>query len=65
MDFYREVQAAGRCLDIAVPFENLEYLTRHLRPEGLVLRSDAPSAEHAEAVIAAATRWCGSHLGEH
>jgi hypothetical protein len=64
MDFYREVQAAGRGLDLAVPPEHLEYLIRHLRPEGVILRSTLPSPEQAEGVVEAAARWTGSHLRE-
>lgn len=57
LGFYREVQAAGRCLDLAVPAENLEFLIRHLRPEGLILRSTLASPEEAEDVVAAAKGW--------
>jgi hypothetical protein len=62
IDFYREVQAAGRCLDISACFENMEYLIRNLRPEGLVLRTWAPSREAGEDLLNNATKLCGSHV---
>jgi len=62
MELYRQVQAAGRCLDLDVPLENLEYLVRHLRPEGLVLRARAESPDQADELADLAVKWCGSHL---
>lgn len=61
IDIYRQVQAAGRGLDLHCPWDGLEYLIRHLRPGGVVLRSSAPSQEAAEELIANAPRWAGSH----
>lgn len=62
LDLYRQVQAAGRCLDLSVPPENVEFLIRHLRPEGVVLRTWAPTLEAAEELLENAVKWCGSHL---
>jgi len=59
---YRQVQAAGRCLDLSVPPENVEFLIRHLRPEGVVLRTWAPSLEAAAELLENAVKWCGSHF---
>jgi hypothetical protein len=61
MDLYREVQKAGRGLDLGVQnHENVEYLVRHLRPEGLIIRTDAESQEQADELVHEATKWCGS-----
>jgi len=62
LDFYRQVQAAGRCLDLSVPREHVEFLVRHLRPEGLVLRTWADSVEEADELLDAAVQWCGTHV---
>lgn len=62
MALYQKVQAAGRCLDIYVPWEKVEYLIRHLRPEGLLLRTWAPSLEAANELLAHAPAWTGSDL---
>ncbi len=62
LDLYRQVQAAGRGLDLTVPAENVEFLIRHLRPEGLVLRTGAASPEAAEELLQNAVKWCGSHI---
>jgi hypothetical protein len=62
VDFYRDVQAAGRCLDIWVDIKNVEYLVRHLRPEGLVLRTVAPTPSAAEELLENAVKWCGSDI---
>jgi hypothetical protein len=61
IDMYREIQAAGRCLDLEVPLENMEYLVRHLRPEGVILRTDVSSPAEADELIEKARRWAGSH----
>jgi len=61
LDFYRQVQAAGRCLDIWVPIEHMEFLTRHLRPEGVILRTWVDSREKADELLDKATRWAGTH----
>ena len=62
LDLYREVQAAGRGLDIDAPPEHVEFLIRHLRPEGLILRTSAPTPEAAEELLHNARRWCGSNV---
>jgi len=61
IDVYRKVQAGGRCLDLSAPPENIEYLVRHLRPEGLILRTGAPTIEQADELVANAPAWAGSH----
>ena len=63
LDFYRQVQAAGRGLDLGVPPEHVEFLIRHLRPEGVVLRTWAASPEAADELVDNAVKWCGSHVG--
>lgn len=62
LEFYRQVQRAGRCLDIAAPFEHLEFLVRHLRPEGLIIRTWVHSVERADELLDDAARWCGTHV---
>ena len=63
MDLYREVQRANKCLDLSVQSQdNVEYLIRHLRPEGLIIRTDAASQQQADELIQNAIKWCGSHL---
>ena len=63
IDLYRRVQSAGRGLDLYVPMENMEYLIRHLRPEGVVLRTQAETPEQADELLDNAVRWCGTHVG--
>jgi len=61
IELYRAVQAAGRGLDLSVPRENMEYLIRHLRPEGVVLRTHVESPEAADELVDLAVKWCGTH----
>jgi len=66
IDFYREIQAAGRCLDISVENnEDMEYVIRHLRPEGLSIHTHVQKKEDAELLIANAFKWCGTHCHSH
>jgi hypothetical protein len=62
LDLYREVQTAGRCLDLSVPPEHVEFLIRRLRPEGVMLRTRADSPEKADELLDAAVGWCGTHV---
>ena len=62
MELYRCIQAAGRCLDIWVPREHVEYVVRRLRPEGLIVRTWVDSREQADEMLDRAVRWCGTHL---
>jgi 5-methyltetrahydrofolate--homocysteine methyltransferase len=67
LEIYRQVQKAGRNLDLyfrSSTEENLkgmEYLIRHLRPEGVIIRSSVDTPEQADELIAKASQWCGSH----
>jgi len=63
IDLYRAVQAAHRGLDLSVPREHMEYLIRHLRPEGVLLRTSVASEEEAQELLDNAVQWCGSHTG--
>ncbi|MHB1458313.1 MAG: hypothetical protein ACYC0V_15500 [Armatimonadota bacterium] len=63
LELYRSIQTAGRCVDIAVPPENVECLVRHLNPEGLVIRTWASTRTHAEELLENSTKWCGTHAG--
>jgi len=64
IELYREVQGAGRCLDLSVPPENVQYVMRHLRPEGLVVRTWAASREEADELVELSTKWSGTHVGK-
>jgi len=65
VDLYRRVQSAGRCLDLSVPQENMEFLIRHLRPEGLLLRTRVATRDEADELVANAVKWCGTHVNEN
>ena len=63
LEFYRAVQKAGRCLDInGVDESDLEFLIRHLRPEGLCIGVTKNSLEEAETFLSNAVTWAGSHI---
>jgi hypothetical protein len=62
LEFYRQVQKSGRCLDIAVPPEHVEFLTRHLRPEGLFISTSAKSVAESNELLDQAVRWSGTHV---
>ncbi len=62
LDFYRRVQQSGKCLDIDAGPENVEFLIRHLRPEGLAISTSAGSNAEAGELTANAVRWAGSHV---
>jgi hypothetical protein len=64
MDLYRRVQAAGRCLEIAAPPEHAEFLIRRLKPQGLLLRTYAPTPQQADELADRARRWAGTHAGD-
>lgn len=63
MDLYRRVQEAGRCLEISVPPEHVEYAIRRLRPQGLLVRTKANTPEEADELVDNAVKWAGSCLG--
>ena len=62
LDFYRRVQQAGRCLDLSVPAANVEFLVRHLRPEGLHIAVNVETIVKAEELLENAVKWCGSDI---
>ena len=63
-DLYRRAQDAGIGLDLATSPDNVEFLVRHLHPEGLIVRSTSvKTREQADEMVANAGKWCGSHLG--
>jgi hypothetical protein len=62
LELYQQVQRAGRCLDLDVPYENIEFLIRRLRPEGLVLRTEASTREQADELLVNALNWCGAEI---
>ena len=63
LEFYRRVQKAGRRLDIHVDPERVEFVIRHLRPEGLHISTLANSVAEADELLAKAVKWCGSDIG--
>jgi len=63
--FYCEIQAAGRCVDMSVSakgvgLKTLEYVIRHLSPEGLVIHTSVETPEKAEQLLVDAVKWSGS-----
>lgn len=62
LDLYRQIQDAGRCVDLYVNWEDMESLIRGLKPEGLVLRTAAPSIEAAQELLDNAVKWSGSDI---
>jgi len=62
LEFYRRVQKAGRCLDINVGPEHVEFLVRHLRPEGLHIATTVNSIAEVEELLAKAVKWCGTDI---
>jgi hypothetical protein len=61
LEFYRRVQQARRGLDLNVCPEHVEFLIRHLRPEGLFISTSAGTLAEADELLAHAVRWAGSH----
>lgn len=62
LEFYRRVQKARRCLDIEVASGHVEFLIRHLRPEGLRIATRVNTVAEAEDLLANAVRWSGTHI---
>jgi hypothetical protein len=62
IDLYKQVQAAGRGLDLDVPFEHMEYLLRNLKPEGIVLRTSVETPEKAEELLETSVKISGSDI---
>ena len=62
IEFYRRIQEAGRRLDLQCPVENVEYLVRHLNPEGLSIGTRVQSVDEAEELLVNAVGWAGSHV---
>ena len=53
--------AAGRCVDIEIRGrKDVEYIIRHLRPEGLLIHTRAENPEDAQKLLADAVKWSGS-----
>ncbi|MHB0998716.1 MAG: hypothetical protein ACYC27_05665 [Armatimonadota bacterium] len=62
LDLYRQIQNAGRCVDLYVAWDDMEALIKGLKPEGLVLRTAAPSLEAAQELIDHTAKWSGSDI---
>ncbi|MBI3986571.1 MAG: hypothetical protein HY343_06610 [Lentisphaerae bacterium] len=65
LEFYRRVQKAGRCLDIAPPPEHLEFVIRHLRPEGLFISTSVKTVAEVDELLERAVKWAGSHANRN
>lgn len=62
LDLCRQVQAAGKRLQILVDYRDVEAALQHLDPRGLFLRcTRAPSVEAAERLLKDAERWSCRH----
>lgn len=61
LEFYRRVQKARRCLCISVATDELEFVIRHLRPEGLFIGTGAKSVAEADELLDKAVKWAGTH----
>ena len=58
IDFYRQVQAAGKIVHVGVPKENVEALVRELDPGLLMIETGCGSIREGEELLAAAeTDW--------
>ena len=57
LEFYRQVQAAGKILHIQLPKENVEPLVRELDPRLMMLDTYCASITEGEELLAAARRW--------
>ncbi|NLO73397.1 MAG: hypothetical protein GX100_04705 [candidate division WS1 bacterium] len=62
LEFYRRVQASGRALDLEVSRQHVEFLIRHLRPQGLAIATTVGSIEESEELLDKAVEWAGSHV---
>lgn len=62
MELYRQIQSAGRGLDIDLTSDDLEYVIRRLRPEGLIIRTKMDSPEQAQELLDQAVCWAGTHV---
>ncbi len=57
LEFYRQVQRAGKILHLDVPAAHVEALVRQLDPARLLLQTHCPSVAAGERLLAAARRW--------
>ncbi|MFH1571214.1 MAG: hypothetical protein ABIL09_24715, partial [Gemmatimonadota bacterium] len=57
LDFYRQVQAAGKILHLALPAAHVEPLVRALDPALMLLQTHCGSIAEGEALLGAAEGW--------
>ncbi|MCE9614503.1 MAG: hypothetical protein K8T26_09520 [Lentisphaerae bacterium] len=57
LDFYRQVQAAGKIVHIQVPKQHVEPLVRALDPARLMLDTACDTPDEGRELLAAARRW--------
>jgi len=57
LDFYREIQRAGKIVHIELPKENVEPLVRELEPNLLMLSTYCDNAEQGEDLLNSAVNW--------
>lgn len=57
LDFYREIQEAGKIVHIDLPKENIEPLVRRLDPALLMLQTGCGSIDEGQSLLDSARRW--------
>ena len=57
MEFYKQIQAAGRILHIQLPKEHVEPLVRSLDPRFMMLHTWCESIAEGQELLAAAKKW--------
>ena len=57
MPVYKEIQSAGRVQWVSVAYEEVEVVLRELNPRGLLIFTNAPSVEAADALLKKAEGW--------
>ena len=54
---YQKIQDAGKTLHIFVDPDEVDFFIEHLKPEGVMLQTEARSVEEADAILAKVARW--------
>lgn len=57
VDLLKRIQDAGKCIHFSVEAGEIDELTEHLRPEGVMFSTSAGSAEEAEAIVGKIAKW--------
>ena len=59
LEMYRQIQAAGKIVHVAVPLEAVEPLTRALDPARLMLQTSCSSRAEGERLLEQMVKWTG------